>query len=296
MTSLGTPEFKCHCCGNTCYPWQEKRTDFGLFRLSRCSHCRSAFVTPKPTYDYIKNFYYENGHNSNYKLPQQVLDAEKKYPNSTLDAQRILTFLNAIYATNGTRFLDVGAGYGLFSREAQKHGCDVTSLEVGTFERQCIKEFTGKDALPYMFEEFEAHDKAFDMILMSQILEHVIEPVNWVHKANNLLKSNGILCIAVPNFNSFFRYLLGAKDPFIIPPEHLNYFTPKGLVALVENAGFEVVAVHHVSRLPFSSRVQGNTMLKMFVGMAEKTFCQLLTMVRLGMFLNVYARRVEDVG
>ncbi|MCB9433785.1 MAG: class I SAM-dependent methyltransferase [Ardenticatenaceae bacterium] len=260
--------------------------------MEKCVGCGSTFVVPRPTVAFISDFYYQNGHNGNFTFPHQVLDAERKYPNSTIDAKRIIQLIKSVQQSEGGRFLDVGAGYGLFSREAQQQNYDVTCVEVGAFERACIEEFTGVKAVPVMFEAFEAPDNTFDVVLMSQILEHVIEPQIWLEKAYQLLAPAGVLCIAVPNFKSLFRYILRENDPYIIPPEHLNYFTSKGLLILLERVGFQIITVQYNSRLPFASRFPREGFVKNMLGVFEARFCQTLDALNLGMFLNLYARKV----
>ena len=59
---------------------------------------------------------------------------------------------------------------------------------------------------------------------MSQVLEHAIDPAKWLLKTNKLLNKYGLLIVAVPQFKGFYKFF-GLKDPFICPPEHLNFFT-----------------------------------------------------------------------
>jgi hypothetical protein len=76
---------------------------------------------------------------------------------------------------------------------------------------------------------------------MSQILEHVSDVNSWMRNAWGLLKRGGTIAIALPNFNSMFRLVLGRRDPYIIPPEHLNFFSTGNLKALLSKHGFKVI-------------------------------------------------------
>ena len=63
---------------------------------------------------------------------------------------------------------------------------------------------------------------------MSHVLEHSLQPLDWLKHAWKLLSDDGILAIALPNFGGVYRFL-GERDPWIIPPVHLQFFTPRSL-------------------------------------------------------------------
>ena len=85
------------------------------------------------------------------------------------------------------------------------------------------------------FEEFKAANNSFNVVIMSQIVEHVIDINEWISKSQKLLKPNGVLTVTLPSFNNLFRCLLGTNEPYIIPPEYLNYFNGRNLRKLMSN-------------------------------------------------------------
>ena len=46
--------------------------------------------------------------------------------------------------------------------------------------------------------------KQYDVIVMGDVLEHVIEPVKVLKKVKQMLKKDGILWISTPNYNSAY--------------------------------------------------------------------------------------------
>ena len=76
---------------------------------------------------------------------------------------------------------------------------------------------------------------------MSQILEHACDINLWMEKVHGLLKEEGLVAIAVPNFNSFLRFFLEEREPYITPPAHLNFFSPTSLGRLLEKHGFRAM-------------------------------------------------------
>ena len=85
-------------------------------------------------------------------------------------------------------------------------------------------------------EEF-SNDKIFDLIWMSHVLEHIVEPIDFLKKIQNNLKKNSIFFIEVPNCD--YQPMLKSsieKNP------HLFHFTKKSLSKLVESIGYEIIS------------------------------------------------------
>lgn len=295
----------CPICSGPIAPWKTKVTPQGAFPIDRCQSCKYAFVNPRPNLPYLEEFYASSGH-GNEALPSEetyesALKRESDSPNSTLDARRIIRrmveLLPAAIAPS-PKFLDVGCGYGFFSREAVRQGFDVLPLEFASIESRIAVRVIGRESALGTFEGFEGAPDTFSAILMSQILEHAADVNLWIAKANRLLSEGGVLAIALPNFGSIFRLTLQESDPYICPPAHLNFFSSRSLVDLLTRHGFDVLDVQHVSRIPpstFEKRLAkfGKSIPRVCAGLSNLPL-KLANTARLGMMLNVYARKKSD--
>lgn len=125
----------------------------------------------------------------------------------------------------------------------------VTAIELGP-TRAVAREMTGIDPKPVLFEDFDAPQESFSAILMSQVLEHVHDVNLWTRRAFELLRPGGVLAIALPHFGSGLRGVLGERDPFISPPEHLNFFTGESLRLLLLRHGLQPGRTEYRSRIP----------------------------------------------
>jgi SAM-dependent methyltransferase len=227
---------------------------------------------------------------------RSVLEDEGEYPNATVDAKRIIGTIRRLRRPGrGARLLDVGCGYGFFSREAMDAGFDVVAIELAENERGIASEMTGLAPAACSFEEFECAPESLSAILMSQILEHALDVNAWVAKAHRLLADGGVLAIAVPNFGSAFRMIMQEREPFICPPSHLNFFTSTSLCRLLRKHGFKVEATQWVSRLPrraFAKRMPtGARRLVPLIDAASSIILRTLDALHLGRIVNVYARK-----
>lgn len=235
-----------------CY-WTTKNN----FKLSFCAKCNHAFVFNSISPEDLTSYYrsqrkYSEGYDDDLK--------KQDFPGSRSDAIRYLSLFqkNLGSERNPIRLLEVGAGWAYASRIASLKGWAVDAIE---YSPSCVSSL--KLALPSesivwqgSFESFyEQTDKSYDAILMSQVLEHALDPAEWLSYAYRLLRPGGVLIVAVPQFKGIYRFL-GVRDPYIIPPEHLNFFTRRSLGLLATRLGFEVVEASGYSRIPFYNLIR----------------------------------------
>jgi SAM-dependent methyltransferase len=294
----------CPICSSSVHPWRTKVTSHGDFAITRCAECGYAFVNPRPTLQCLMEFYSTRGHGGPAAVSlSEIAAREAAHPNSTRDAGRIIQttrrLVSDLSGRSPARLLDIGCGYGFFSAEAIRQGFDVTALELAETERSMARQIAGLTPIAESFESFQAASRSFHAILMSHVLEHALDVNEWVRKAGSLVAPGGVLAIALPNFGSFLRLALQEEDPYVCPPAHLNYFSARSLSLLLKRHGFNVEQIQWISRinpavvlqrlLPRRGKSQGislrvvDTALRGALGAAD--------WLRLGMILNVYARK-----
>lgn len=243
----------CPLCDGAIRPKFSKKTVDGRFDVNECARCGFLFVNPTPSEASIIEFYSTAGHGErSHSDPAAALLAEQASPHSTIDARRIAATLASL--TSGRRLLDVGCGYGFMSKAAQDIGFQCLQIEIASDELRAAKQLFGFQPEQVTFEGYEGTN--FDAIIMSQVLEHARQPKEWLLKASQLLNSGGALAIALPNFSALTTDILQARDPYVTPPAHLNYFSEGNLRQAAEAAGFKQVHTETVSRYPRSAFVR----------------------------------------
>ena len=85
-------------------------------------------------------------------------------------------------------------------------------------------------------EDFSS-EKNFDVIWMSHVLEHLIEPDQFLKNIKMNMKENGIFFIEVPNC----EHKPTLKSSIEENP-HLFHFTKNALIRMVENIGYKVIS------------------------------------------------------
>jgi SAM-dependent methyltransferase len=271
------------------------------YPLFLCTSCGSVFVVPRPTPEYLEAYY--TGATSSHAVAlgttsdiagyEKVQADEAAFPNSSVDSEQIAR--NCRELSRGSRFLDIGAGYGFFSRSALQHGFQVKAIEPTEMCRKVYRLMNGFEPLGGMLSNdfVQQHTGTFDVVLMSQVLEHIADLESTLKNFSTLLSSDGVVAIAVPHFGSWLSRIQGKRDMFFIPPEHLNHFTKAGLVALFRRHGYSCIRMHSVSRINVN-RVARKVPVPLLGKIAAKgilTLMQLSDSVNGGMFLQAYFRK-----
>jgi len=104
-----------------------------------------------------------------------------------------------------------------------------------------------------IIEDFFSHDlaraldRSFDVVHMSEVLEHITDPEGVLITASRALKPGGLVCVVVPNdynpFQQALRKACGYSPWWVSPPHHVNYFNPVSVSGLLTRTGFETVSI-----------------------------------------------------
>jgi SAM-dependent methyltransferase len=294
----------CVCCGTTDIRfWGSKnfqytnRVNDQAFQIYRCNHCGSGFLNHPPHNKWLESIYQHSGQALNDAVSlREVLETETDFPNRALDAKRIVGYANLYNTSNNNFALDIGSGFGFYTHALRKLAYWTVSINPGKLENQVFTEMNGDEPLAIMFEQYQCTAQ-FGIVIMSQVLEHLLEPDRAVKKVHQLLESGGVLACAVPNYNSFLVKLLGTKDNACLwIPEHVNYFTVDGLSALLKRNGFKIVKTQQITRIPFNalSKRLGLTgfsakVVNYLLKYLQIPFVHLMNVLGLGIYINVYA-------
>ncbi len=137
-------------------------------------------------------------------VDQEELDS---IDNSTIDLLRK-------YVAPGRKILDVGIGMAKILRsfpELDRYGVDISTPYLREAKRNGINVcFALVEDMPYQ-------DELFDIVVCTDVLEHVLDLNSAIEKISRVLKTDGLLVIRTPYKENLFKYL----DPNI-PFEFLH--------------------------------------------------------------------------
>lgn len=149
-----------------------------------------------------------------------------------------LFLINNLNESKGS-LLDIGAGTGDFLLVAKDNGWKSVGIEPSEKARTIAKS-KGVE-LKSGLSEFENH--SFDVITMWHVLEHVPNLEEQIQELKRLVKPNGSIVIAVPNFKSYdanyYKEFWAAYDV----PRHLWHFSKTAIEKLFAKEDLELVKI-----------------------------------------------------
>ncbi len=152
------------------------------------------------------------------------------------------------------RVLDLGCGTGFFLAELEQRRPGAVGLDISHAMLRVSEQYVpGARLVTADAERLPFRPQSFDAIFCKGSLHHTRDHVQFLRNCRTALGANGVLIMSEPcNDNPFIRFARWAM--YTVSP-HFDTgdkgFTRKGIVALCEEAGFEVVACRRYGGLGY---------------------------------------------
>ncbi len=214
----------CEVCGS---PDRKRMMEFRGFTYHSCLECTHVYVAPRVRLALLLELASHHEHDDD---ENDFLEIQKIF------AEPICHLIRLRAA--GNRLLDLGFGRGHIMRLARAYGFEVYGMDssrrlVEQLEAEFGKRLShgaiGADPIPW---------DSFDAIVMSHVVEHLVEPVKILREVLTKLSPGGLLYVAVPNIASLQFRIFGKYWDAINPMVHMQYFNEKSLSRLLGEAGF----------------------------------------------------------
>ena len=154
--------------------------------------------------------------------------------------------------THPGSMLDVGCGEGFVISQYRSIGWHVTGIDfslagVEHSNPDCVHLVEQGDVFQLISDKIAAAEQ-HDLVWLSNVLEHVLDPVGLLQSLRQLVRPGGLLVVTVPNDGSTYQeFLLGSgaiNKPFwIAVPDHISYFTADSLRRIAEATSWQCLAL-----------------------------------------------------
>ena len=248
-------EINCNLCGQNdtklLFKSKDRRVNIKgktIFSVVQCKNCGLVYVNPQPTYQELKPFYGENYFRFSHqcKRRRKIYYFLKRVKNNFFD--KIFYSQNPKFykwkvlnnSKNG-KFLDIGCATGLQDIKFMQDfpNWEFYGVEPDAVAFQEASKIKGFNIKKGFLEDANYSDNFFDIILMNQVLEHVPDPKKTLLECSRILKNDGKLIVAVPNYSSLSSKIFGKYWYHLDIPRHLYHFTPKTIKELLNSANFK---------------------------------------------------------
>jgi 2-polyprenyl-3-methyl-5-hydroxy-6-metoxy-1,4-benzoquinol methylase len=224
-------------------------TRFGIpgeCEAQRCVKCGLDQLSPRPTASRLKDLYeryYNFGgeHNTLYtRLREQFFSSA---------LHRIWAFLDgdiSFYTRKGTgRLLDIGCNEGRGLSIYAQNGFTVEGLELN--ERAAFVARRKKFLVHTVTLERFAPIRPFDVAVLSNVLEHSLDPPQMLRDVRRILGPGGQVWISCPNSRSWLRSCFGRYWINWHTPFHVVHFSTRTLDTMLRRAGFSNVRSRQIT-------------------------------------------------
>lgn len=180
-----------------------------------------------------------------------------------------LKYLHQEFADfSGLKILDVACGVGALSFYFASIGATIKSIDISARAIKICKkvqknlaktnkQFKKMDFEKVSIEKFKSKEK-FDLVICSEIIEHVKDDDLFLQKVHQQLKKNGILYLSTPSPENIL-YKTGRLNAFDKEVGHLRRYSQKEIIEKLEKNNFKIKKNKKVEspvrNLLFNSRI-----------------------------------------
>lgn len=150
------------------------------------------------------------------------------------------------------KILDVGCGTGRLGKIFKEHwgATYVAGIELNKDAADQARENIDSVVCGNVENIELPYDKrSFDVLLFGDLLEHLVDPWSLLESMTSYLKTDGIVCISIPNIRQINVLLSLAlkgdwkyQESGIMDRTHLRFFTKKSLIDMVKGADLEIIS------------------------------------------------------
>lgn len=210
------------------------------FDVVRCT-CGLARTELPPGFDPATIYteaYFQGGHHDGYADYESSADDLRREFRRTVDALR--------RRTSSGRLIEVGCAYGYFLDEAAAY-FEVTGVEISDAARE---QAAARGHAVYRELDDDAIARGpFDAAVLLDVVEHLVDPGEVFARLHAAMRPGASLMLTTGDWGSLLARAMGKRWRLMTPPQHLWFFSPQTIRALLDRHGFVVRDVAHPWKL-----------------------------------------------
>lgn len=226
------------------------------FNIWECKECSCRFTSPIPNEREIGKYYESDEYISHSEKGTSLIDKIYKIVQKiTLRSKK--RKVENLFNREAGFLLDIGCGTGDFLYTMKSAGWKVAGVEVNPIARKIAEEKISTSV--FSPSEFFKSNNKYNAITMWHSLEHLHNLKDYVQKIIDSLNKNGILLIAVPNYQSFDANYYKENWAAYDVPRHLYHFSFEAMEKLFDEFGFKIIEYKQLPFDPFYISMLSNS-------------------------------------
>jgi 2-polyprenyl-3-methyl-5-hydroxy-6-metoxy-1,4-benzoquinol methylase len=213
-----------------------------LFSIYYCRNCNTSYSIPGRKNDSsIYELIYKNsdsipGYDRYWSYSKKVKETEN--PLDFLAAQEEAywgvkeSLRHLVIDKSSAKILEVGSGLGYLTYALRKAGYDSYGLELSEQAVKSAISSYGDYYICYdLFEYSKLHSGIYDIVILTEVIEHLIGPIEFIEHIVTLLKPDGKIILTTPNKTLYPNNIIWNTE---LPPVHYWWFSEKSMVFLAD--------------------------------------------------------------
>jgi 2-polyprenyl-3-methyl-5-hydroxy-6-metoxy-1,4-benzoquinol methylase len=237
----------CNLCGSNMLVTITHRDRYGYpAQASACARCGLVFLNPRMTAAAYGRFYDGVYRPLVSAFHGRLIDArtiqaeQREYAADR--AEFVRPFLNRAGLST---MLDIGGSTGVVgSHFAQAFGLAGTLIDPAPLEVNEARAF-GLETITGLVEEYDFGGRQFDLVLICQTVDHLLDVAGTLKRVRELLTPNGYLFIDIVDFRAAYLRNWSVEDATKI--DHPYYLTHDTMTAYLRRAGLETMRVAYAA-------------------------------------------------
>jgi SAM-dependent methyltransferase len=218
----------------------------GSFEVRRCGRCGLEQTSPVPLLEDLKKLY----------EAQYNFGGETGTLYTKLREWFLMSFFYRLWirldgdisyhsARGSGRLVDIGCNEGRGLRIYERNGFQVEGLELNDTAASVARSI-GYEVHTCLLEDFHPA-AAYDVAVLSNVVEHSLNPREMLEDVNRILAPGGRVWISCPNNKSWLRRVFGRSWINWHVPFHISHFSAETLRNLLTEAGFRDVETRQIT-------------------------------------------------
>jgi 2-polyprenyl-3-methyl-5-hydroxy-6-metoxy-1,4-benzoquinol methylase len=245
-----SPSSQCERAGEADCPWCGehrsklvwRQTSRSEFSIHRCEECGLAYTVPQLSLESMSQYYpksYYGSGNLRFNRLFEVLVGWFR--------RRRAARLHELRGRRAGAVLDIGCGRGHFLNALRQRGWTCTGTELSDTAALHARETLALDVRVGPFQAGMFPDATFDVVYLWHVLEHIPATYDALIAVQRLLRTGGMLVVALPNLASWQARLCRYGWFHLDLPRHYVHCSTDWLLRSLSQLGFEIVEVNHFS-------------------------------------------------